>query len=645
MKRAHALCLPAVLLLCAAAQAAPLGTSSGRDLDALLARARARPDFVQRDAVLLCEARATTVTTDGDLATRTHQVVWIATRSGLQAYADQRVPWLAGASSLAVMKLRTWRDGRWWPDASQVSPTAVVETLPYAVEHAADYADLRETMLLHDGVELPCLLETEYEIVEPGGARSGADGLWVFARRDPALVSEFTLRVPAGVAVRHAERRGAPAPTVAEAAGATIYTWRLEDVPALGLPLLPAPQADAPSVLWSTWPSWRDLGDALSRGFEDDALPADALPGDILLGAALRDTLAARLDRAPDDRARARAVARLLDEGVRPVRVDDRSWRDATRSPARTWETAYGHGRDRAALAAALLRAAGLSADLLYRSRGWLPIDPDVPSTAELDGPFVEVAGSDLKAVYDPVTGRLAESPAAYAGPLWRWLDGSQQPAAAPDAATSGRYELDLELSPTDDGGWRGTGSLLATGLLSSHDRLAGLEADARVHLAAVVASVLAGAEIVAANPATLRPDAVVYGFEFTVPDGEPDERGRRLLSLGEPRDGLVSLLPADVHLHDEVRATPVLSPGALTQSVRLTLDLGDREPVRLPEPRVLANAAGRFGLTVERDGRRVRLERAVAIAGGRVDAGGWRELRGVLLEARDPANTTIVTR
>ena len=644
MKRAILLSTLALLIATTAA-AAPLGVSSGRDLDALLARARELPDFAARDAVLLCEARSTTLTPGGDLATRTHQVAWIATRSGLQAYADLRVPWRAGTSSLAVLKLRTWREGRWWPDAALVSPTAVVETLPFALEHAADYADLRETMLLHDGVELPCLLETEYEIVERGGAQAGADGAWIFARRDPALVSELTLCVPTGVAVRHAERRGAPAPTVAEAAGATTYTWRLEDVPALGLPLLPVPQADAPSVLWSTWPSWRDLGDALSRGFEEDALPADALPGDILLGAALRDTLAARLERAPDDRARARAIAQLLDEGVRPVRVDDRFWRTATRSPARTWETAYGHGRDRAALATALFRAAGLAAGRLYRSRGGLPVDPDVPSAAELDGPFVEVAGSGLKAVYDPATGHLAEAPSAFAGPLWRWLDGSTQPDAAPTAGAAGRFVLDLALSPADDGGWRGTGRLLTEDLLSSHDRMAGLDADARGHLAAVVASVLAGAEIVAANPATLRPDAVVYGFDLTVPASEPDDFGRLPLTLGDPRDGLASLLPADVHLQDEARATPVLSPGALTQSVRLSLDVGDRELVRLPEPRELTTAAGRFLLTVERDGSRVRLERTLEIVGGRVEAGAWGVLRGLLLEDRDPANTAILVR
>jgi hypothetical protein len=635
-----------VVLIAASATAGPLGVSSGRDLDALLARARALPDFAGRDAVLLCETRATTVTPGGDLAVRVHQVVWIATRSGLQSYADLRVPWHAGTSTLAVLKLRTWRDGRWWPDAERLGPTAVVETLPYALERAADYADLRETMLLHDGVELPCLLETEYEIVERGGAQTGADGLWVFARRDHALVSECALSVPEGIAVRHAERRGAPAPTVVTADGSTTLTWRLDEVPPYGLPALAAPQAGSPSVLWSTWESWRDLGDALSRGFEDDALPPGELPGDFLLGVALRDTLAARLDRAPDDRAKARAIVKLLEEGVRPVRVDDRFWRAATRSPARTWETAYGHGRDRAALATALFRAAGLSAGRLYRARSGLPIDPDVPSTAELDGPCVEIAGAGLKAVYDPGTGRLTEAPSAFAGPLWRWLDGSTQPSVSvPEAAGANLFALEVALEPGEDGGWRGSGFLRTDGLFSAHDRMAGLDADARDYLASVVASVLEGATLEDANPATLRPESVIYGFTVLLPAGEADAAGRLRLAPGAPRDGLATLLPSDVHLHDGTRGSPVLLPGALVQRVRVTLNIGDREVVRLPQDHEIVNQAGRFRLRVERDGARQVIEREVEITGGEVPPALWPQLRLLLLEEADPANRTILLR
>ncbi|MBK7704145.1 MAG: hypothetical protein IPI34_15300 [bacterium] len=66
---------------------------------------------------------------------------------------------------------------------------------------------------------------------------------------------------------------------------------------------------------------------------------------------------------------------------------------------------------------------------------------------------------------------------------------------------------------------------------------------------------------------------------------------------------------------------------------------------MRLPDPRELVNTAGRFLLTVERDGSRIRLERTLEIAGGRVEAQGWGALRGLLLEDCDPANTVIFGR
>ncbi len=640
MKRTLLLCILAAILAAPAAAGTSgvspgtsIGTSSGRDLDALLARARALPGFAQRDAVLLCEARLVTVSPGGDLAVRTHQAVWIATRSGLNAYADQRVPWHAGTSTLAVTKLRTWRDGRWWPDAVTISPTAVVETLPYALEYAADYADLRETMLLHDGVELPCLLETEYEIVERAGAQAGADGLWVFARRDPAVVSEFALCVPVGVAVRHVERRGAPAPTVATAHGATTRTWRLEDVPQHGLPAIAVPAADAPSVLWSTWDSWQALGAALSRGFDDDAP----------LGAALRDTLAARLGNAPDDRSKARAVVKLLEEGVRSVHVDDRPWRAAARRPERTWDTAYGHGSDRAVLAAALFRGAGLTAALRYRARGGRPVDPQVPAAAEFDGPFLEIAGAGLGAFYDPSKGKLTESPSAFAGPL---LGGSgliQRPDG--EATVANLFAFDITLAPSDSGGWCGAGSLRTDGLFSAHDRMAGLDGDAQGHLGAVVASVFAGATVAGSNPATFRPEAVTYGFTANVPEDEADDFDRLRLTVGDPLGGLASLLPADVHLYEESRSSAVLLPGSLVQRVRTTLSPGDREFAHLPPDREVVNAAGRFSLRVERDGGRVVVKRELSVAAGEVPPARWPELRALLLEDADPANRTLLLR
>ena len=164
---------------------------------------------------------------------------------------------------------------------------------------------------------------------------------------------------------------------------------------------------------------------------------------------------------------------------------------------------------------------------------------------------------------------------------------------------------LEIELTPDDDG-WHGEGFLVSEGLFSPYDGMVGLDGDALGRIGAVVASVLEGAVVASANPATFRPEAVTYGFKVTLPAGEADDLGRRRLSLGDPDDGLMSLLPADVHLYEDSRGTPVLSPDALVQRVRVSLTLGDREVVRLPENREIVNS-GRIRAHIRRTRRRPR--------------------------------------
>ncbi|MDP8229430.1 MAG: DUF3857 domain-containing protein, partial [Candidatus Electryoneaceae bacterium] len=94
-----------------------------------------------------------------------------------------------------VRELRTLRDGQWW----ESDTTGIVETSPHAVRTAYDYNDRREMMLLHDGVELPCILNVEYVIEDKIPFRNGVEGMWLFAKDDPVLESHFSFDVPIGL--------------------------------------------------------------------------------------------------------------------------------------------------------------------------------------------------------------------------------------------------------------------------------------------------------------------------------------------------------------------------------------------------------------------------------------------------------------
>ncbi|MEJ2722079.1 MAG: DUF3857 domain-containing protein, partial [bacterium] len=239
--------------------AALMGVSDGYDLDTLWTQAQATYDLSKEDAVVLLESRRVSIEANGDLHTRVHRAVWVGASAPVRGYADLRIPYNSATSTLTVNALRTWRDDRWWPETG-VSRTAVVETLPFALALADDYTTMRETMLLHDGVEVPCIMETDYEIVERGGGAYGADGLWVFPQNDPAVCVELTLDVTDGETVASRSGNGAPEPVVTDGAGGrNTYRWTIENVPRLGTPHLHDPAAVETTVLWTTWRSWKTL--------------------------------------------------------------------------------------------------------------------------------------------------------------------------------------------------------------------------------------------------------------------------------------------------------------------------------------------------------------------------------------------------
>jgi len=180
--------------------AAPPPPTTAEEVDALLAVARDRLDAEAEDAVLLLDRLREEWTVDGRRVTSVHRLLYVRTDYGADHHADLRVPWDGAHQRLQVHLLRTFRlsDRRW----VESGPTARVETLPFAVADAPDYSERRETMLLHDGVELPCVLETAYTIEDARPFRPGADGLWTLSRDEPSVRSELVLASPPGLPLR-----------------------------------------------------------------------------------------------------------------------------------------------------------------------------------------------------------------------------------------------------------------------------------------------------------------------------------------------------------------------------------------------------------------------------------------------------------
>lgn len=621
----------------APAAAALMGVSHGYDLDLLWSRARKQFDLSEHDAVLLLEREHVSVLPGGGRRTLVQRVVWIGTAVGIREHADLRIPWNSAASSLEVLTLRTFMDGRWWPDPSRISPTAVVETLPFAIASACDYTPQRETMLLHDGVELPCIMETVYAIEERGESGDGHDGLYLLRRNDPAVLVEFALTLPRPGAPALHTGNGAPEPEIAPGEGTTTYLWRMERLERLGSPRIAEPALYAPFVAWSTWKDWNELGRRVVSSFE--------LAAGGISESALADSLRARIEGEPSAAARARRVAALVNEWTRAVHYDSRFWRFAPRPAGRTYETAYGHALDRAVLAATLMRAAGLTVEPVYIAGGIAFSAPEVPGLARLGQVQVLVSGERLAALYDPGSGTLAEGERAlYGRSVWKPASGEAPRLFEAQTALS-VYNLALTLEPRAEGGWKGAGYLEAGGAVCPYGEMAGLGGQTRAFLSALAAAVLPGAEVGAYSLEVFGPAQVAAGFEFTLPAGKPDAQGRQRLVLGNPRGGIASLLSADVKLHHEQRGSPVAIPARALQRISLNIRSGADAIVSAPRPLRLENETGRFALNVEQRAGRLVLERELLLEGGAIPAEAWPALRALLLEEHDPAARTVIVR
>jgi hypothetical protein len=626
----------AALLLAGASPlpAATMGASGGYDLDQLWSAARKQFDTSQNDAVVLLEATHVSILTNGNRRTRVHSVVWIGSARGIRENADLRIPYNSATSTLTVSVLRTWRDNKWWPSETEVSPTAVVETVPYAVALADDYTAMRETMLLHDGVELPCILETVYEIEERGGAKDGCDGLWMFPQRDPAALVTFALRVPSGTALEFRSGNGAPEAEVTRDADQTVtYRWTMKNVGALGTPHIPNPASYAPHVSWSTWDDWAALGKEIVAGFDDAAVVDEALA----------DTVAARLRYEPTPAAKARKIAAFVEEGTRSIHYDDRYWLRSPRPASRTWKTAYGHGLDRAVLAAALFRSAGFDAQPVFRSIGPDGVDPEVPGLSRFSGIALWVTGDQLQAFYDPVEGTLTEGPRPLSGRAV-WKPGIENVPATPPPETASRFELIVTLEPGEDGrGWRGSGFLRADGLFSPYGEMVGLGHEARTYLGRIASSVLPGSSVNGYNLEVLEPDQVAVGFDLALEDQEPDDRGRTAIRIGDASGGVTTELQSGVFPFEEGRSSPILIPGKMTERITVRVLTGGRESVYLPEAIELSNDVGRYERTSDTEDGWVTVVRTLALETATIPPEAWPDLRSLLLEDTDLAGRTIL--
>ena len=256
----------AALLIATAAFAAPMTYTGNLDIGQMMNEAGKVWDFEDNDSILLLESVRYSYTADQRLTETHHRVVWISGENAIDHYADLRVPYDSDRQDLTVDVLRTWRDDRW----IEARETAVVQTTPYAFRHAPDYTGIRETMILHDGIELPCILECIYVIEDKQAFRSGFKGQFIFQKNDPALNSWLIVEAAQSIPLNVKGFNGAIAADrdlPGNEGMDQVFSFRMKNMEPAPIPGTDDPAAYLPHVQFSTFNSWTQLGNAIKGEF------------------------------------------------------------------------------------------------------------------------------------------------------------------------------------------------------------------------------------------------------------------------------------------------------------------------------------------------------------------------------------------
>jgi len=555
---------------------------------------------------------------------RSHRVLSktkIFTEYAVDELGDPRLVHNQTTQTLKVLRADTFmHDGK----KVSIKPNSVTETTPGTLATAPAYADLRETVVTHVGVEVGSVNELEYEL----RTEASAAPLWA----EVALHSPYptdarvvTVLVPKGFPLRWACLGCEVTPSEKAVAGGTEHRFEWKGLPPLntyeaghhgqGLAL------EQPRLIFSTAASWKTLNDALALRFNRAATPDKAV----------QDRAEALTEGLVTEEQRLLALWRFVASEINTVdwSIDQLGF---TPSPAATvLQRSYGHSLDKAVLLAALLQASGLRPVPALISRDG-QLARKVPALAPFTETWLIVEAAGALRWLSPTALQPGDGidllEGRYALPL---LDRSQKRmpfliAKTPyalgepvpiqtggDGVARNTSALSAALSITDDGKVKGAFDLTLTGAYNPY-----VEVTADKGAAKVATGLLGGlgagdwksdCKGCGAKVLKLGTDSTAFALK-----AEGSHEGiERVLEIDLPFAARSQLLGADLHRGQRQTATALRSRGEERAVVTVAVPKGYALRSKLPVGEV-KNAVGSLVTTSSQEGDEIKIERVLRI-------------------------------
>ena len=310
------------------------------------------------NVVVLADVTVERMRADGQSTIHAQQVFYIANDRGARDYGTRSVQFSSANQKLAMVVGHIYKaDGR-VVDAEDLGENSVTDNAN------SMYFDTRSRLLRFPGLEKGDVMELEYRIapnsnVNPYGNYFGA--LVTFQSGLPQRLHRYVLVAPAGRKLNVAEQRMPMRAEVSRFRDETIYRWDLTDLKALITePRGPTHTEIAPYISVSTFEDWEQLG----RWY------ANIITPQLALDAELRTQLERITATSKTEQEKIEAIYEFVLRNTNYVAMEFGIYSYKPYPVTTVYARRFGDCKDKASLMIAMLRAAGIDAELaLVRTR------------------------------------------------------------------------------------------------------------------------------------------------------------------------------------------------------------------------------------------------------------------------------------
>ena len=223
--------------------------------------------LVTADAKILLDSTYVRLDRNG-LRTYRHYKVEILTERGRDTYGDVKVRYNNDEYEFNIIRAVTIL-----PDGKEVEPEpkAIADVSPPEVYDAPMYANLRMKVVTFPALKPGAIIDYEYEIVpkKRPKERPKLYGDVVFSEYEPIKKKVFVLEIPKDITLYYNLK-----PNLYEDGDYTVYVWGYENIRKIKRePYSPSLREIGPTLYYSEFSSWKELGDWLRDQFKTKGKP------------------------------------------------------------------------------------------------------------------------------------------------------------------------------------------------------------------------------------------------------------------------------------------------------------------------------------------------------------------------------------